>query len=228
MGEYNRDFTKKWINKESGVRKKKRALKIFARLSKTYPGAKIALRYGNSMQLLTAVILSAQATDKKVNEVTARLFKKYKKVSDFADADPKAFEKEIRETGFYRQKAKSIIESARMIRDRFGGRVPKTMADITRLRGVARKTANVVLGNAYGVIEGIAVDTHVRRLSQRLGFSKEDDPVKIEKGLMALFPKKDWFRLTYLLIDHGRTICTAKSRKCSICPLKDVCPSSLV
>lgn len=228
MGEYNRDFTKKWIKKESGAQKLKRAQKISARLLKSYPKAKIALRYGNSMQLLAAVILSAQATDKKINEITGRLFKKYKTVDDFADADLKTFEKEIRQAGFYRQKAKSIIESARLIRDKFGGRVPRTMVEMLQLRGVARKTANVVLGNAYGVVEGIAVDTHVRRLSQRLGFSEEDDPVKIERDLVKLFPKKDWFKLTYLIIDHGRAVCTAKSRKCSVCPLKDVCPSSLV
>lgn len=227
MGKYNKDFQKKWAQGENAAAKQKRAVKIFARLSKRYPKAKIALRYKNPMQLLAAVILSAQATDKKINQVTETLFKKYKTADDFAAANPEVFEKEIRQAGFYRQKTKSIVESAKIIRDKFGGRVPRTMRDILTLRGVARKTANVVLGNAYGIIEGIAVDTHVRRLSQRLGLTAKDDPVKIEQDLMKLFPKQNWFKLTYLLIDHGRTVCAAKNRKCEMCPLKDICPSSL-
>lgn len=198
------------------------------RLRKSYPKAKMVLKYGNPMQLLAAVIFSAQTTDKKVNEVTARLFKKYKSADDFSDADLKTFANEIREIGFYRQKALSIITSARIIRDQFGGKLPKTMKEMLTLRGVARKTANIVLGNAYGIVEGIAVDTHVRRLSQRLGFSLYDDPVKIEQDLMKLFPKGQWFKLTYILIDHGRAICTARGRKCSLCPVKDICPASLV
>ncbi len=198
------------------------------RLKKKYPVARIALRYGNKIQLLCAVIMSAQATDKKVNEVTAQLFKKYKTVGDFAAADPLKFAEEIREIGFYRAKALAVVTSARIVRDQFGGKLPRTMKEMLLLRGVARKTANVVLGNAYGVVEGIAVDTHVRRLSQRLGFSAHDDPVKIEQDLMRLFAKKDWFKLTYVLIDHGRAICTARGRKCSICPLKNICPASLV
>lgn len=228
MGIYNSDYQASWVQKERFAEKHKRATKIFSRLAKAYPHARIVLRFHNPMQLLAAVIMSAQATDKKVNEVTATLFKKYKTVDDFADADQKILEREIRQTGFYRQKAKSIITSARLIRERFGGKVPRAMRDILMLRGVARKTANVVLGNAYGVVEGIAVDTHVRRLSQRMGFSRHDDPVKIEKDLMKLFPKKDWFSLTYKLIEHGRALCTARNRKCRECPLKDICPSSLV
>lgn len=227
MAKYNTDYQKNWIKKESWPKKQKRARSVLARLERAYPKARIVLKYGNPMQLLAAVIMSAQATDKKVNEVTATLFKKYKTVSDFADADQKMLEKEIRQTGFYRQKAKSIIESAKIIRDRFGGKLPRTMNEMLQLRGVARKTANVVLGNAYGVVEGIAVDTHVRRLSQRIGLSEEDDPVKIEKDLMKLFPKKKWFKLTYTLIDHGRAICTARNRKCAECPIKNICPSSL-
>lgn len=228
MGEYNKDYQKKWIKRESVSEKQKRAQKVFARLLKTYPKARIALRYGNPIQLLAAVILSAQATDKKINEITETLFKKYKTVDDFADANLKTFEKEIKQAGFYRQKAKSVIESAKIIRDKFGGKLPRAMEEMLKLRGVARKTANVVLGNAYGVVEGIAVDTHVRRLSQRIGFSTEDAPVKIEQDLMKLFPKKKWFKLTYLFIAHGRAVCTAKNRKCSLCPIKDICPSSLV
>lgn len=225
---FAKDITKPWIRNETPERKRARAAKIFSRLEKTHPNAKIALKYGNDIQLLAAVIMSAQCTDKKVNEVTARVFKKYKTVKDFADADPKKFAEEIRETGFYRQKALAIVTSAKIIRDTFGGKLPKTMAEMLTLRGVARKTANIVLGNAYGIVEGIAVDTHVRRLSQRFGFSNQDNPVKIEQDLMKLFPQKEWFKLTYRLIDHGRTICTARGRKCSLCPLKDLCPASLV
>ena len=225
---FSKDITKSWIRSESPEAKRERARKVLMRLRKTYPNAKIALRFGNPMQLLAAVIMSAQCTDKKVNEVTRILFKKYRSVDDFADADLKTFANEIRQTGFYRAKALAIITSAKIVRDEFNGKVPRTMPQILKLRGVARKTANVVLGNAYGVVEGIAVDTHVRRLSQRLGLSTNDDPVKIEKDLMAIFSKKDWFNLTYALIDHGRAICTARGRMCSLCPLKDMCPASLV
>lgn len=225
---FSRDITKPWLRDEAPVEKKRRAALVFKRLERKYPGAKIALHYRTLMQLLAAVIMSAQATDKKVNEITRTLFKKYRTVDDFANADPRKLAQEIRAIGFYRQKALSIVTSARIIRDRFGGKLPRTMTGMLQLRGVARKTANVVLGNAYAVTEGIAVDTHVRRLSQRLGFSSEDDPVKIERDLMALFPKNDWFKLTYTLIDHGRAICTARGRQCSLCPVKDICPASLV
>ena len=225
---FSKDIAKPWIRTESPQTKKRRAVQALARLAKRYPEAKIALKYGNPMQLLAAVIMSAQCTDKKVNEVTQMLFKKYRTVHDFANANPRKFAEEIKQTGFYRAKALAIITSARIIREKFDGNVPRTMAEILTLRGVARKTANVVLGNAYGVVDGIAVDTHVRRLSQRLGFSTHDDPVKVERDLMALFPKRDWFRLTYTLIDHGRAICTARGRRCSTCPLKSICPSSLV
>src|SRR3990170_5706877 len=177
------DMTMTTIDKK----RKKRALEVVRKLKKLFPQVKIALRYGNNIQLLVAVILSAQCTDKKVNEVTEKLFKKYKTVDDFARANPKKFEQEIRSTGFYRAKARNIITAAKMIKKDFSGKVPRTMEDILKLPGVARKTANVVLGNAYGVVEGIAVDTHVRRLSQRLGFSNHEDPVKIEQDLMQLF-----------------------------------------
>src|SRR3989344_2004635 len=199
--------------------KKRRAAKILKVLQNVYPGAIIALKFDNLIHLLVAVILSAQCTDKKVNQVTETLFKKYKTVDDFADANSKTFEQEIRPTGFYRTKTRNIITAAKMLRKDFGGTVPKTMEEILRLPGVARKTANVVLGNAYGVVEGIAVDTHVRRLSQRLGFSTDADPVKIEQDLMQLFPKKDWFKLTYTLIDHGRAVCKAPTPKCEVCPV---------
>ena len=206
--------------------KQKRAQNILRALDKTYPNAKIALNYGNNFQLLVAVILSAQCTDKKVNEVTKLIFRKYKTAEDFAALPLKKFEKMIRSTGFYRAKAKNILETAKIIRDKFGGKLPRTMPEMLTLKGVARKTANVVLGNAYGVVEGIAVDTHVRRLSQRLGLTEKDDPVKIEQDLMKLLPKSEWFKTTYRLIDHGRAICTAKDPRCDLCPLSKLCPSS--
>lgn len=206
--------------------KKRSAQKVFSVLRKAYPGAKIVLHYSNPWELLVAVILSAQCTDKKVNEVTPALFKKYQTLDRYIGAYPKEFEAMIRPTGFYRAKAKAILASARIVKEKFGGMVPKTMEEILTLRGVARKSANVILGNAYGVVEGIAVDTHVIRLSRRLGLSKNHDPVKIEKNLMASIPKKDWFRTTYLLIDHGRAVCTARDPRCDLCPLARICPSA--
>lgn len=211
---------------ETQEQEKKRAAEILRRLKRSYPNAKIVLNYSNHWELLIAVILSAQCTDKKVNEVTAKLFKKYRTLEDYVGADPKEFERMIKPTGFYRAKTKNILTSAKIIKEKFGGKVPRTMEEILTLRGVARKTANVVLGNAYGIVEGIAVDTHVRRLSQRLGLSASDNPEKIEHDLMTLHPKKDWFKTTYLLIDHGRAICTAKDPRCDLCPLNDICPSA--
>ncbi|TSC80775.1 MAG: endonuclease III [Parcubacteria group bacterium Gr01-1014_29] len=221
-------YTKPWIKTEPVADKKKRATQIVRVLTKTYPNAKIALKYGNNIQLLVAVILSAQCTDKKVNEVTVPLFKKYKTAKDFAHAKPSLFEREIRPSGFYHAKTKHIIRACKKIQDTFNGKLPHTMQDLLTLPGVARKTANVVLGNAYGVVEGIAIDTHMIRLSQRLGFTKQTDPVKIEKDLMTLFPKKNWFSLTYRLINHGRAICIAQRPKCVECPLNKLCPSALV
>ena len=206
--------------------KRKRALEILRRLSKKFPDAKIALKYSNPIQLTVAVILSAQCTDKKVNEVTAVLFKKYKTAKDFAKANLAVFEREIRPTGFYRAKARNIIAAAKLLESKFGGKLPKTMEEMTTLPGVARKSANVILGNAYGVVDGIAVDTHVMRISQRLGLTKFSDPVKIERDLMELFPRARWFDLTYKIIEHGRNICDAKKPRCSMCPLNDICPSA--
>lgn len=212
--------------------RKKRIGEIIRRLKKKFPDAKIVLKFSNNWELLVAVILSAQCTDKKVNEVTEKLFKKYGILDDYVSANSREFEQMIRPTGFYRAKAKNIRATAKIVKEKFGGKVPRTMEEMLTLKGVARKTANVVLGNAYGVVEGIAVDTHVRRLSQRLGLSKHDlsaqagDPVKIERDLMPLVPKKDWFKLTYLLIDHGRAICTAKDPRCDLCPLSSICPSA--
>lgn len=202
------------------------AAEIVRRLKKKYPRARIVLNFSNNWELLIAVILSAQCTDKKVNEVTAQLFKKYRTLDDYVSANSHEFAQMIRPTGFYRTKAKNILASAKIIKEKFGGKVPKTMDEMLTLRGVARKTANVVLGNAYGVYEGIAVDTHVKRLSGRLGFSQNDNPEKIEQDLMRLVPKKDWFKFTYLLIDHGRAICTARNPRCDLCPLNNICPSA--
>ncbi len=199
---------------------------IFKILKKKYPHAKIALKFKNNIQLLAAVILSAQCTDKKVNEVTEKLFKKYKTVDDFATADPKVFEQEIHPCGFYRAKTKNIIAAAQKIKKDFGGIVPRTMKKMLTLRGVARKTANVVLGNAYGVVEGIAVDTHVIRFAAVCGLSAHHDPVKIERDLMKLFPKKNWFQLTYMVIDHGRAS-RKKEHRHEKCALRDLCGDPL-
>ena len=222
------EWRKPWIKKEPITKKRSRVAGVVSRLKRVYPDAKIVLRYGNDIQLLVAVILSAQCTDKKVNEVTAKLFKIYKTAEDFSKADLRALEKAVKSTGFYHSKAMSIKTACRRIVDQFGGKLPQTMDEMLQLRGVARKTANVVLGNAFGIIEGIAVDTHVRRLAQRLGFTKQDDPEKIEEDLMALLAKKYWFKLTYLLIEHGRAVCKAQKPNCAKCILKNICPSSRV
>ena len=195
-------------------------------LKKHYPNSRIVLNYNNNFELLAAVILSAQCTDVMVNKVTEKLFKKYKTTSDYANADISELEQNIRSTGFYRNKAKNIKKAAKIILEKFKGQLPHTIDQLLTLPGVARKTANVVLGNAYKIVEGIAVDTHVIRLSQRLGLSKNSDPVKIEQDLMKLIPKSEWFNLTYMLIDHGRAICDAKKPKCDICFLNKICPSA--
>jgi len=202
--------------------------KILALLKKTYPNAKIALLFSNPMELLVATVLSAQCTDKRVNIVTESLFKKYKNAKDYAKANMKTLEQEIRSTGFYRNKAKNIIGAAQKIIKDFGGKMPNSMEDLLKLPGVARKTANIIIFNAFNKTEGIAVDTHVRRLSQRLGLTKNKDPEKIEKDLMKLIPKKEWGRFSYLLIDHGRAVCDAKNPKCPECVLKTLCPSKKI
>lgn len=179
------------------------------------------------MELLVATILSAQCTDKRVNIVTRGLFKKYGSVSDYAKAEIKILEQDIRSTGFYRNKARNIVNAARMILDKYSGKVPRTMEEILELPGVARKTANIVLGNAYGVVVGIAVDTHVRRVSQRLGLTENEDPVKIEQDLMKLVPKKDWFAYSYLLQSLGRDACVARGPECPRCALNGLCPKRI-
>ncbi|MBI4138099.1 MAG: endonuclease III [Candidatus Wildermuthbacteria bacterium] len=199
--------------------RKERAGQIVKKLKELFPTAKIALKYNNNWELLAAVILSAQCTDKKVNEVTGRLFKKYRTLDDYVNANPREFEQDIRQTGFFRNKAKHILRSAKIVKEKFGGKVPNTMAEILTLPGVARKTANVVLGNAYGIVEGIAVDTHVKRLARKFGLTDNSDPVKIEKDLMELLPKNEWFDVTYRLIEYGRQYCSARKHDCHDHPL---------
>lgn len=201
---------------------KQRISKIIKELKKLFPNAKIALNYKNNLELLFAVILSAQCTDKMVNKVTENLFKKYKNLDDYVNADQKEFEEDIKKTGFYHNKAKNILSSAKIIKEKYNGKIPKTMEEIMELPGVARKTANVVLGNAYGIVEGIAVDTHVKRLAQVLGLSKNTNPDKIEQDLMKIVPKKDWFEFTYLLIEYGRNYCTARRHDHENCPLSKI------
>jgi len=203
----------------------KKTSEIIKKLKKEYPEPKTALNFNNPFELLVATVLSAQTTDVQVNKVTANLFKKYRSVKEYADAPPESFKKDINSVNFYNNKAKNIQASAKMITEQFNSEVPKTMDALTSLPGVARKTANIVLSNAFGINEGIAVDTHVKRLSFRLGLTKNEDPVKIEKDLMALTPKKDWNTLSHLLILHGREICQAKKPNHQECVLYDLCPS---
>lgn len=204
-----------------------RAPGIVEALSKAYPDAHVALEFSNPLEMLVATILSAQCTDERVNMVTRTLFEKYRRPEDYLNVPESELAADIKPTGFFNQKTKSIRGACARIAEVYGGRVPDTMEDLITLPGVARKTANIVLGNAYGKVEGIAVDTHVRRLSQRLGFSEQSDPDKIEQDLMRLVPKKEWFDFTYVLIDHGRAICKARTPKCGDCPVNRVCPSSL-
>ena len=205
---------------------KKRVREIIKLLKKNYPKAKISLKYENPTQLLVAVMLSAQCTDLKVNEVTKDLFQKYKNAEDFADADLRTFEKDIRSTGFFKVKARHIKESFEIIVKKYNLKVPPSMADLVKLPGVARKTANIVLSNAYGIVEGIAVDTHVTRLSQRLYLTHNKYPDKIEQDLIKSIPKKDWYKFTYLLIEHGRQVCSAKKPLCNDCFLNKLCPTA--
>ena len=201
---------------------------IIARMKTAYPKSKTALMFETPLQILVATILSAQCTDEQVNKITPALFRKYKTAADFANADPRVFENEIRSTGFFRNKTKSIIGAAQKIVDDFGGQVPDRMEALITLPGVARKTANIVLSSAYRKVEGIAVDTHVKRLSQRLGLSKENNPDKIERDLMRLIPKKDWIEFNYMLVNHGRQVCQARKPDCPGCVLNSLCPSARV
>ena len=205
-----------------------RAPEIMRILSETYPDAKVALDFSNALEMLVATILSAQCTDEKVNEVTASLFRKYRTPEDYLRVQEDELKADIKPTGFFNQKAISIREACRRIVEEYDGEVPNTMEDLITLRGVARKTANIVLGNAFGIVEGIAVDTHVRRLANRLGFSEHADPDKVEQDLMRLVPRQRWFDFTYVLIEHGRAICVSRKPRCEECPVNRICPSSLV
>jgi endonuclease-3 len=200
--------------------------KIIAIMLKTYPSSRTALRHENALQILVATILSAQCTDEKVNQITPSLFQKYPTPRDFASANKNELEAEIRPTGFFRNKAKSIINASKKIVEDFGGVVPDNMEDLISLPGVARKTANIVLSSAFNKAEGIAVDTHVRRLSYRLGLSQEKDPDKIERDLMQIVPKKYWLEFNYMLVNHGRKICQARKPLCPQCVVKHLCPSA--
>jgi endonuclease-3 len=211
---------------ETQTDKKARTLQIIELLEKDYPDAKTALYYTNPLEILVATILSAQCTDKQVNIVTKLLFKKYRTAKDYADADLAELEQDIKSTGFYRNKAKNIKNATRLLVENYDGKVPDTMQEIQKLPGVARKTGNIVLSNAYGVIVGIAVDTHVRRLAKRLGLSEHTDPDKIEAELMELVPQSYWKQVTNLLIHHGRNICVARKPRCSNCSLNKICPSA--
>jgi endonuclease III len=211
-----------------------RAPEVIRLLKEGYPDARVALRFSNPLECLVAVILSAQATDKKVNEVTETLFEKYRTPQDYLKVPESELAADLKPTGFFNQKTRAVRGACRMIVEEFGGRVPDSMAELIKLPGVARKTANIVLGNAYpeklatDTAVGIAVDTHVRRVSQRLGFSEQRDPNKVERDLMQVIPKEDWFGFTYVLIEHGRAVCKAPTPTCEVCPVNHLCPSSRV
>lgn len=205
--------------------KRKRAAEIIKRLRKAYPDAHCALNHANPFELLIATILSAQCTDERVNIVTADLFRKYRGPQDFVDASQQELEKDVHSTGFFRNKAKNIKAASQRLLEVYGGKIPQTMDEILTLGGVARKTANVVLGNAFGIASGVVVDTHVGRLSQRLGLTENVSPEKIEQDLIALIPKKHWIMFPHWMIFHGRQVCNARKPRCEICVLGDICPS---
>jgi endonuclease III len=207
--------------------KRERVREIIDRLAREHEDATIALTFRSPLELLVSVMLSAQTTDVNVNRVTATLFEKYRRPEDYLAVAPEELERDIFATGFYRQKTKAMRGTMRMLLEEFDGEVPRTLEELTRLPGVARKTANVVAAE-LGNPQGIVVDTHVRRLTQRLGLTKEDDPVKIERDLMKLVPREDWGRFPHLLIWHGRRVCLARNPRCELCVLNDLCPSSRV
>ncbi len=210
--------------KEKDITERKiKVLKIVRELKKLFPKAKMTLTYSNNWELWVAVILSAKCNDKKVNEVTKKLFKKYRKLDDYVQAKQHEFEVDIHSTGFYRNKAKNILATAKIIKEKHGGRIPKTMEEMLALPGVARKTANVVLGDAYGITEGIAVDTHVKRLTRLLELTDETNPDKIEKDLMQILPKKEWGQFTHRMIHYGRKYCPAVPKhNHKDCPLSKI------
>lgn len=238
---------------ESLLGRQRRVNEATVLLKNAYPNARIALtNWKNPWELLVAVVLSAQCTDVMVNRVTEKLFTKYRTLEDYVQTNPAEFEQDIKSTGFFRHKAQNILTTAKLIKERFGGKVPRAMEDLLTLPGVARKTANIILGNAYGIVAGIAVDTHVQRISQRLrlvdlgviggkremmfkkdgkrlvDYKKDADPGKIEQQLMEVVAKEDWFRFTYLIIDHGRAVCKAQNPDCTACVLAKLCPTSRI
>src|SRR5260221_5949636 len=229
-----KNIVKKNTGKKPGAKKTagaaagtdpKRVASILAGLDAAYPDATCELNYSSAFQLLIATILSAQCTDVRVNQVTSELFKKYTKPEDFAFASPAELEKEIRPTGFFRNKTKSIMGASKGLIERFGGEVPRSREEILKLPGVARKTGNVVLGTAYGIASGVVVDTHVMRLSQRLDLTRNDDPKKIEQDLMKVIPENKWIKFSHQLIWHGRRVCAARKPKCAECNLESLCYS---
>ncbi|HET6851684.1 MAG TPA: endonuclease III [Pyrinomonadaceae bacterium] len=216
------------MKRESTDELKTRTRDVIRRLKRAYPDAKCSLNHSNAFELLVATILSAQCTDERVNIVTADLFRKYKKPEDYLKVSPRELEKDIQSTGFFRNKTKSIQGTSKVLTEEYGGQVPHTMDELLELPGVARKTANVVLGNAFGVKAGVVVDTHVTRLSHRLAFSREKTAEKIEQDLIEIVPKKDWVIFPHLLIAHGRKICKARNPLCAECPIEKLCPSSFL
>ena len=216
------------MKRESTDELKTRTRDVIRRLKRAYPDAKCSLNHSNAFELLVATILSAQCTDERVNIVTADLFRKYKKPEDYLKVSPRELEKDIQSTGFFRNKTKSIQGTSKVLSEEYGGQVPHTMDELLELPGVARKTANVVLGNAFGVKAGVVVDTHVTRLSHRLAFSREKTAEKIEQDLIEIVPKKDWVIFPHLLITHGRKICKARNPLCAECPIEKLCPSSFL
>jgi endonuclease III len=213
---------------ETPAERKRRTRSIITRLKREFPDAACALDHANPLELLVATILSAQSTDARVNIVTPALFAKYKSAADYAAANPDVFQSEIHSTGFFRNKTKSILGMAQALEERHEGQVPDTMEALVALPGVGRKTANVVLGNAFGKNEGVVVDTHVGRISGLLKLTKQTDPVKIERDLMELVPRKDWTIFSHLVILHGRKTCIARRPRCESCRINDLCPSSRV
>ncbi len=211
-----------------------RAPKVIRKLTGAYPQATVALHFSNPLEMLVATILSAQCTDERVNQVTATLFRKYRRPQDYLEVGESELAADVKPTGFFNQKAKAIRGASRRIVEEFGGEVPRSMAELITLPGVARKTANIVQGNAYpdhhrrDRLAGIAVDTHVRRVSQRLGFTSNTNPDRVERDLLQIIPRRDRFRFTYVLIEHGRQVCKAPTPKCEVCPVNDLCPSSRV
>lgn len=205
---------------------KDKSNKILSLLKKQYSNAKCALNFKNPLELLIATILSAQCTDERVNMVTDKLFKKYRNVKEFANANLQEFEKDIYSTGFYRNKAKNILSTANIINKKHKGKVPKDFEELIKLPGVARKTANCVMGNAFNIPTGVVVDTHVSRISQKLGLTKNKTPEKIEEDLIELIPKEEWINFSHMIIWHGRKVCIARRPKCEICSLKRLCPSA--